>query len=63
MQTYVAKQNLLQFTERLQGTASIWTSLKDFRRTHQPLVIDENPWLKTLVIEIFLDNSHKGLVT
>ena len=57
-QSYVAKQKLLEFTERLHSTISIWQDLMNFNETHQPLVINENPPLKTLLTEIFIDESH-----
>ncbi|KKN57294.1 hypothetical protein LCGC14_0563750 [marine sediment metagenome] len=56
-QSYLAKQNLLQFAHRVQNTTSIWQNVNNFHKTHQPIVLSENPPLESLITEIFIKES------
>lgn len=52
-QTYLAKQKLSQFTERIQKTPSIWQILNEFYQTNQMVNIKDAPLLETAITEIF----------
>jgi len=56
-QSYVAKQKLIQFAHRVQNTTSIWRAFEDFHKTHQTIILTENPPLESLITEIFTSKS------
>jgi len=52
-QTYRAKQKLTKFTRSMENTVSIWGVFKNFHKTHQTIILSENPSLESLIKEIF----------
>ncbi|MFX1311570.1 MAG: tetratricopeptide repeat protein [Promethearchaeota archaeon] len=53
-QTYLAKQKLTKFTEKIQITDSIWNRLNKFFLTNRIVELKDLPELKSLISEIFL---------
>ncbi|MFX1326104.1 MAG: hypothetical protein ACFE8N_14235, partial [Promethearchaeota archaeon] len=53
-QTYLAKQKLAKFTERIQSTTLIWQSLIKFYKTHRIVELKDIPALEIAINEIFL---------
>jgi len=58
-QSYLAKQRLIQFTRRVQNTASIWKAFKGFKKTHQPIDLSKYSSLQSIITEIFLQKSSE----
>jgi len=56
-QTYLAKQKLAKFSERIQNIASIWQLLEKFYKTNQVLEIKDSTPLKSLITDIFTKRS------
>ena len=52
-QTYSAKQKLTKFMKSVENTASIWGAFKNFHKTHQTIILSENPSLESLIKETF----------
>jgi tetratricopeptide (TPR) repeat protein len=52
--TYLAKQKLTQFTDKIQNTTSIWHTLNKFYKTNRIVEFKDLPALETLITEIFL---------
>ncbi|MFX0029951.1 MAG: tetratricopeptide repeat protein [Candidatus Hermodarchaeota archaeon] len=52
-QTYIARQKLTQFTEKIQNEASIWNTLKNYYNTSRVVKLEEIPLLGSLISEIF----------
>ncbi|MHA2009402.1 MAG: tetratricopeptide repeat protein [Promethearchaeota archaeon] len=52
-QTYLAKQKLTQFTERIHNTSVIWEILNDFYNTNRIVEFKDLPSLKLLISEVF----------
>jgi tetratricopeptide (TPR) repeat protein len=52
-QTYLAKQKLAEFSERIQNTTLIWQLLYKKQKSNQVLGIKDNPFLENLVTNIF----------
>lgn len=53
-QTYLAKQKLAKFTERIQSTTPIWESLIKFDKSNRLLELKDIPDLEIAINEIFL---------
>jgi len=53
-QTYLAKQKLTKFTERIQKKASIWETLENFYKRNQILEIKDSPYLENIITDIFI---------
>ncbi|MFW9822316.1 MAG: tetratricopeptide repeat protein [Candidatus Thorarchaeota archaeon] len=53
-QSYLAKQKLARFIERVENNAYIWEIFKNFHKTHQTILLSENPPLDNLITEIFI---------
>ncbi|MFX0080906.1 MAG: tetratricopeptide repeat protein [Candidatus Hodarchaeota archaeon] len=56
-QSYLAKQKLIQFAHRVQNTTTIWNALEDFQKSHQAIKLSGNPYLESLITEIFIKKS------
>jgi tetratricopeptide (TPR) repeat protein len=56
-QSYVAKQKLIQFAHLVQNNSLIWKAFENFHKTHQTVILTENPSLETLITEIFIKKS------
>jgi len=52
-QTYLAKQKLAEFTELIQESASIEQIFQKFEKTSQVIEIEDFPFLKPLITQIF----------
>ena len=52
-QTYLASQKLAKFSREIQNNISIYQTLEKFYNTNQVLELKDNPWLESLVTEIF----------
>ncbi|MHA2182739.1 MAG: hypothetical protein ACXAAH_15065 [Promethearchaeota archaeon] len=53
-QTYLAKQKLTKFTERIQNTTYIWETLNKSYEMNQIIELKNNPPLELLISEIFI---------
>jgi len=56
-QTYLAKQKLAKFSERIQNITSIWQLLEKFYKSNQVLEINDSTPLKSLITDIFTQRS------
>ncbi|MHA2393401.1 MAG: tetratricopeptide repeat protein [Promethearchaeota archaeon] len=56
-QTYLAKQKLIEFSERIQEIPSIWQLLEKFYKLNQVLDIKDSKPLKSLITDIFTKRS------
>jgi len=56
-QTYLAKQKLVKFSERIQKTKSIWQLLEKFYKSNQILDIKDSTPLRSLITDIFTKKS------
>ncbi|MFW9772942.1 MAG: tetratricopeptide repeat protein [Candidatus Thorarchaeota archaeon] len=52
-QSYLAKQRLSKFTERIQTTKSIWDSLLNFYETNRIVELKDIPSLEAVINEVF----------
>ncbi|MFX1570089.1 MAG: tetratricopeptide repeat protein [Promethearchaeota archaeon] len=57
-QTYLAKQKLGKFSERIQKITSIWQTLEKYSQTNQVLEINDNASLESLITEIFVSKKY-----
>ncbi len=53
-QTYLAKQKLTKFTERIQKKSSIWETLEKCYKRNQLLEIKDSPYLENIITDIFI---------
>ncbi|MFX1532544.1 MAG: tetratricopeptide repeat protein [Promethearchaeota archaeon] len=56
-QTYLAKQKLTKFKEKVQDDNSLWQSLEQHYKNGQILELNESPQLESLITETFLAKS------
>jgi len=56
-QTYLAKQKLAKFSERIQNITSIWQLLEKFYKSNRVLEINDSTPLKSLITDIFTKRS------
>ncbi|MHA1931346.1 MAG: hypothetical protein ACW96X_02335, partial [Promethearchaeota archaeon] len=54
-QTYLAKQKLTKFIERIQNTTYIWETLNKFYEMNQIIELKNSPSLELLISEIFIN--------
>jgi tetratricopeptide (TPR) repeat protein len=62
-QTYLAKQKLAYFTQRLQNNSSILDTLNKFYETSQVIELNNFPFLEMFITEIFNKNNEKEKTT
>jgi tetratricopeptide (TPR) repeat protein len=62
-QTYLAKQKLAYFTQRLQNNSSILDTLNKFYETSQVIELNNFPFLEIFITEIFNKNNEKEKTT
>lgn len=53
-QTYIAKQKLNKFTEKIQSTKSIWDTLNKYYKANRIIELKDLPPLESLISEIFI---------
>ncbi|MBY8992129.1 MAG: hypothetical protein KGD58_15395 [Candidatus Lokiarchaeota archaeon] len=53
-QTYIAKQKLTQFTEKIKKNTSIWKTLNFYYNTSRVVKLEDLPALESLISEIFI---------
>jgi len=56
-QTYLARQKLTKFSERIQNITSIWQILEKFHKSNQVLEIKDSTPLRSLITDIFTKKS------
>jgi len=56
-QTYLARQRLTRFIEKVQNNLSLWQYLEQHYKTSQILELKEAPQMKSLITEIFISKS------
>ncbi|MFX1324240.1 MAG: tetratricopeptide repeat protein [Promethearchaeota archaeon] len=56
-QSYVAKQRIRYFIDKLQDDKNTWQTLKDFYRQNKEIQIREVPSLESLIMKIFIEKS------
>ncbi|MHA2280665.1 MAG: hypothetical protein ACXAC5_07425, partial [Promethearchaeota archaeon] len=58
-QTYLAKQKLAYFTQRLQNNSSILDTINKFYETSQVIELNDFPFLEIFITEIFNKYNEK----